>query len=142
LIHPIVNVRAIVVERTFWEKVTILHHEANRPEASSLPLRYSRHYYELAMLASSNIKDSALSKIELLKEVIEFKQKFYPRVWAKYEECLAGKLKLIPAEIRFKELKQDYLSMRVMIFGSYPEFNKIINILDSLEQKINLLLKT
>ena len=30
-------------ERTFWEKATILHHEANRPEHLDMPQRYSRH---------------------------------------------------------------------------------------------------
>jgi len=73
------NVKAILGERTFWEKATILHHEANRPEDSKLPLRYSRHYYDLAMLTLSSIKYAALEQANLLKDVIEFKQKFYPR---------------------------------------------------------------
>ena len=33
----------VAPERTFWEKATILHHEANRPESSEMPQRYSRH---------------------------------------------------------------------------------------------------
>ena len=37
----------VAPERTFWEKATILHHEANRPESSEMPQRYSRHYYDL-----------------------------------------------------------------------------------------------
>ena len=28
-----IEVRTVLPERTFWEKATILHHEANRPEA-------------------------------------------------------------------------------------------------------------
>lgn len=34
---------AVTPERTFWEKATILHQEANRPEGSRVPKRYSRH---------------------------------------------------------------------------------------------------
>ncbi|MHB8252734.1 MAG: nucleotidyl transferase AbiEii/AbiGii toxin family protein [Acidiferrobacter sp.] len=41
-------VRAIHAERTFWEKATILHHEAYRPDGNQQPSRYSRHYYDLA----------------------------------------------------------------------------------------------
>jgi hypothetical protein len=36
-----------------WEKATILHAEAYRPESKKLPLRYSRHYYDLAMMAGA-----------------------------------------------------------------------------------------
>ena len=32
-----------VVEKDFWEKITILHHEAHRPEGNSQPDGYSRH---------------------------------------------------------------------------------------------------
>lgn len=34
-------------ERTFWEKATILHQEANRPSEKPMPSRYSRHYYDM-----------------------------------------------------------------------------------------------
>ena len=63
-------------ERTFWEKATILHHEANRPENLSMPGRYSRHYYDLYCIAHSDIKESAYSNIALLKRVTDFKMKF------------------------------------------------------------------
>jgi hypothetical protein len=35
-------VKVIKAERTFWEKATILHHEAHRPEGNAQPPRYSR----------------------------------------------------------------------------------------------------
>ena len=53
---PQVSVTALTAERTFWEKVTILHQEAHRPEIKSMPDRCSRHYYDLAMLASSSVQ--------------------------------------------------------------------------------------
>lgn len=135
------NVKAIIAERTFWEKATILHHEANRPEDSKLPLRYSRHYYDLAMLTLSDIKHTALEQVDLLKNVVEFKQKFYPRTWAKYDECLIGKLKLTPPDYRISGLNADYKQMRTMIFGDYPEFNEILSILHKLEDEVNKLNK-
>lgn len=140
--NPICNVKAIVAQRTFWEKATILHHEANRPRESTLPLRYSRHYYDMAMLASSSIKDIAINDIQLLKDVVEFKQKFYPRDWARYDYCLTGNLKLVPPEYRFESLQDDYGDMRAMIFGRYPNFNEIISTLSNLEVLINSLVIT
>lgn len=38
-----VSVRTTTPERTFWEKATILHHEANRPDDLPVPPRFSRH---------------------------------------------------------------------------------------------------
>lgn len=131
------NINVIVAERTFWEKATILHHEVNRPHDSKLLLRYSRHYYDLAMLALSDIKLNALNQLDLLINVIEFKQKFYPRPWAKYEQILENNLKLIPNEDRIADLIKDYKEMRAMIFGNYPKFEEILEILSQLEQEIN-----
>lgn len=79
------SVKVVKAERTFWDKATILHHEAHRPDNSSMPIRYSRHYYDLAKLADSEIKTSALADTELLTSVVEFKQQFYPRGWARYD---------------------------------------------------------
>ena len=52
--QPTTSVLTVTPERTFWEKATILHQEANRPERLEMPLRYSRHYYDLYRMANSN----------------------------------------------------------------------------------------
>lgn len=130
-------VNTIVAKRTFWEKATILHHEANRPKESLMPTRYSRHYYDLAMMANSNVKDDALSDLKLLENVVEFKQKFYPRTWAKYEDATPGTLKLLPPEFRLDSLGKDYKAMQNMIFDKNLTFDEIIDILRNLENEIN-----
>ena len=84
--NPNCSVRAIDAERTFWEKATILHHESNRPENSIVPARYSRHYYDLYLMAAEeSLRNIALENLNLLRSVVEFKNKFYPRGWAKYD---------------------------------------------------------
>jgi len=133
------KVRAVLAERTFWEKATILHQQANRSEEKLMPLRYSRHYYDLAMMAKSKVKKNALSDFELLKSVVEFKQRFYTCNWAKYEEATPGTLKLLPPEYRNKELIKDYKSMQNMIFGTIISFDEILTILNELEIEINSL---
>jgi len=136
--NPTCQVSTIVAERTFWEKATILHQEANRAAEKKIPLRHSRHYYDLAMMASSDVKKKALSNMELLEGVVVFKQRFYSSAWAKYEDAKVGTLKLLPPEARYKELKEDYASMRNMIFDKYIEFDEIMSILRDLENEINL----
>ena len=135
--QPSCEVPTILAERTFWEKGTILHHEANRPKGSLQPQRYSRHYYDLAMMAESSIKSRALERLDLLEHVVTFKKRFYPRGWADYDAAKPGTLKLLPSKEIEKTLRQDYRDMRSMIYGNYPEFDAILETLKNLEDEIN-----
>lgn len=132
-------VQAIRAERTFWEKATILHHEANRPEDSQQPLRYSRHYYDLAMMTASPVKDKALADLALLADVVAFKKRFYPRGWAQYDQAKPGTFKLIPPGHVLTAVAKDYAQMRNMIYGHYPDFDEIVAMLQHLEGEINAL---
>lgn len=124
-------------ERTFWEKVTILHHEANRPKNSPMPQRYSRHYYDLYCIAHSENKDFAFNDINLLQKVVAFKMKFYPRKWARYEEAVPGTIKLVPPSYRLNDLRTDYEDMSEMMFGQYPSFDDLMDYIQILENEIN-----
>lgn len=124
-------------ERTFWEKVTILHREAMRtPERGPIQSRYSRHYYDLWCMIEAGTKDAALEKAELLDEVVRFKRKFYRCSWAKYEKAKIGEISLMPPECSFKALYDDYKHMQNMIFGSKPPFEEILAAIASLELEL------
>lgn len=126
-------------ERTFWEKATILHHEAHRPENSVMPSRYSRHYYDLYRLAHSDVKEKAFLKVALLQKVVDFKKKFYPRGWAKYDEAKPGTFRLNPPAHSKKKLESDYKTMKEMIYGDYPDFETLMQYIEQLENEINAL---
>jgi len=131
------EVIALKAERTFWEKATILHQEANRSKDRPFPLRFSRHYYDLAMLAQSRFRDNALQDYDLLDAVAQHKKLFFRCAWAKYEEARPGTLRLIPPDFRLPELKKDYDKMQIMIFDKSPSFKEIMDILLELESTIN-----
>ena len=133
--EPECQVIATSAERTFWEKSTILHQQAHRTGA--MPLRYSRHYYDLYKLAASPVSTSAIADLQLLRDVVAFKQRFYPSGWARYEDAVPGSFKLIPADAHLAELRRDYSGMEVMIHGKMPDFDQIIDALRSLEEQIN-----
>lgn len=130
-------VRAIEAKRTFWEKATILHHEAHRPEESSVPSRYSRHYYDLYLMSRTDVKSQALDDLALLEEVVDFKTRFYPRGWARYDLAKPGSIKLVPPDRILAEIEKDYAAMQEMIFGRRPDFDEIMKGLSQLEQEIN-----
>ncbi len=133
--EPECQVIATSAERMFWEKATILHQQAHRTGA--MPLRYSRHYYDLYKLAASPVLTSAIAELQLLRDVVAFKQRFYPSGWARYEDAVPGSFKLIPADAHLAELRRDYSGMEVMIHGKMPDFDQIIDALRSLEEQIN-----
>jgi hypothetical protein len=133
------TVQTVAAERTFWEKATILHHEANRPVDSRMPMRYARHYYDLFRMALTPIKDLAFAQLELLQKVVDFKNKFYPRSWAEYEKAVQGTLKLVPPNYRLSELEADYNATKGMLFGEIPSFKEIIGFLGNLEREFNKL---
>jgi hypothetical protein len=136
--NPTCEVVAIAAERTFWEKATILHQEAHRP--ALVPPRYSRHYYDLYKLAVSPVRDAALMQVGLLGDVVEFKQRFYPSKWARYDLAVPGTIKLLPAKPeQLQDLERDYQEMQVMLFGDRPEFRAILDVLRELESQINAL---
>ena len=130
-------VLTVAPERTFWEKATILHHEANRPESLEMPQRYSRHYYDLYRMSMTPVKEAAFARVELLKTVADFKMKFYPRSWAKYQEAVPGTLKLVPPKYRFAALAADYEAMKDMLYGDVPMFETVISAIGELEQEIH-----
>ena len=132
-----VSVPTILAERTFWEKVTILHQEHHRPTSLNVPARYSRHYYDLYMMAQSTCAANAIKDIALLKQVVDFKKKFYPRAWARYDIAVPGTIELLPAPHSQRPLSADYAAMKNMIFGIYPSWEDIIKSLTELQTQIN-----
>lgn len=130
-------VRVITAERTFWEKATILHCEAHRPSDNPQPPRYSRHYYDIAKMAESQVKHAALADMALLANVVEFKERFYPRGWARYDLARPGTFRLVPEGHVLAAVRTDYRSMANMIFGSIPEFDDMMTTLTKLQDEIN-----
>jgi hypothetical protein len=132
-----VAVVALLAKRTFWEKATILHAEYYRPPDKALPDRYSRHYYDVAMMAQGKIRAEALSDLDLLAQVVRHKETFYPSGWAHYELARPGSLCLVPREERLAALERDYRNMGVMIFGEPPAFDSTMETLAALERDMN-----
>lgn len=132
-----ISVMALLAKRTFWEKATILHAEYHRPSDKALPDRYSRHYYDVAMMAEGKIAAEALADKELLAQVVKHKETFYPSGWARYGLARPGSLRLVPPESRVTVLEQDYKKMSVMIFAEQPAFGWVLDRLAALEKDIN-----
>ena len=133
---PSTQILTVAPERTFWEKVTILHKEAFRSN-DKFPPRYSRHYYDLYCMDKTTIKERAYSDLKLLERVVRFKDRFYPAGSAHYELAKPGTMRLTPTESCLGILQDDYKHMRNMVFGELPTFENLMLCIQRLEQEIN-----
>jgi len=134
--RPSTEVRTVDAKRTFWEKATILHDVAHR---TTLPSRYSRHFYDLYQLSLSDIKTNAFDDVRLLKKVADFKSKFYRSNRARYDQATPKEILLIPSEIIIEQLEKDYEAMKSMIYGEVIPFETILGGLDKLLKEIRVL---
>ena len=137
--HTETEVLTVDAERTFWEKITILHKIANFPEGKALPLRYARHLYDVYCMGHSDIKNSAFARKELLEKDILFKQKFYYSKGAHYETATLRGIMLIPKGSLIPALRADYKAMENMIYGEVPVFDDILTYLYNLQTEIHSL---
>jgi predicted nucleotidyltransferase component of viral defense system len=135
--HPSCDLKVLAVERTFWEKATILHAEYYRPLTSVPQDRLSRHHYDFFELIRKGVAARATKQLDLLHRVAQHKSLFFKSAWAKYGEATKGTLRIAPPELRFDALRQDYGKMQEMFFGEAPAFGAIIAALKQWESEFN-----
>ena len=132
-----VDVRTLGIERTFWEKATILHMLFHQDAQKPLADRMSRHYYDMAQLIRHDAKARAMAGLDLLDEVGHYKSVFFKAAWARYEDAKPGSLRLLPNETLKTALRRDYAGMREMIMGDAPSFDDVLSTIARLEAEIN-----
>jgi len=134
--EPHVNVWVLDVQRTFWEKATILHAVACSGQLGQSE-RQSRHYADLARLAASAEGPRAVLNTQLLIDVAAHKASYFPKASAKYELARPGTLRLSPPEHLVPALRADYESMREMFISDPPSFAHVLEEIAALELGIN-----
>lgn len=131
------DVVALEIERTFWEKATILHAESHRPEDKPTPDRFSRHYADTVALALHPDGKRAIHLDEMRTRVVDWKSRFFGSSWARYDLAVPGSFRLVPSEVRVDALRQDYQEMRDMYLVEPLTFEDVVDHLVDLQAEIN-----
>lgn len=131
------EVVALEVERSFWEKATILHAEYHRPADKPMPDKFSRHYADTAALARHPAASQAIDQHDLRERVVAWKGQFFGSSWANYDQAKPGTFRLLPTAGRLPALRRDYEAMRDMYLSEPPSFDDVLATLADLEQRIN-----
>ena len=131
------EVGALEVERSFWEKATILHTEFHRHADKPTPDRFSRHYADTAALAKHAAASKAVDDHALRNRVAQWKSQFFGSSWAKYDQAKPGTFRLVPPPERLSALRRDYQAMQDMYLSEPASFDDILVVLSELEKRIN-----
>lgn len=135
------DIRTVTAERTFWEKVLILHGWKSRYMDAGQSVDEaelaSRHYYDVAKLSESEQGRSAVEDLALLDAVRHHNQLMFPQPWKKFEEARAGSFRVSPEGQLLEDIKRDYEKMRSMILGEGLPFEDVAERISRLEEQLN-----
>ena len=135
------DIRVIAPERTYWEKLLILHGVyCGYRDAERLPADrdgISRHYYDVAMITATETGRSALSDIDLLDAVRSHNLTAFRQAWKRFEEAIPGSVRLVPQPDLRTVIERDYGAMQGMILGDVPDFGWVMEQLRYAEATIN-----
>lgn len=122
------TVKTIRPEKTFLEKLILLHEEFSKPIEKIRYHRMSRHLYDIGEIITTNFGIKALKDKELFKQIISHRKVFTPIKTVDYEKLEINNLKVIPTKEFFSKYENDYIEMQEnMIYGESMPFKSLIN---------------
>jgi Nucleotidyl transferase AbiEii toxin, Type IV TA system len=131
------RVTALELQRTFWEKATILHAEHHRPVDQAMPDRYARHYSDMVRLLAHPSAPAMVADHATCARVVKWKGLVFARQSARYDLAKPGTFRLIPADGRVAALARDYAQMRAMFIAPPADFSTVLAQLAAAERSIN-----
>ncbi|WP_109438540.1 nucleotidyl transferase AbiEii/AbiGii toxin family protein [Aquimarina sp. AU119] len=128
-------VNATNPQKTFLEKLILLHEEFQKPPEKIRHLRMSRHFYDLGQILNSEYGQAALKNTSLFKSIIVHRSVLTPMKTIDYEGLTMHNLNIIPPEEHLENYKSDYKEMQnSMIHGESLDFDVLLkNIINELK---------
>ena len=127
-------------ERTFLEKVMLLHEEFAKPSEEVRTARMSRHLYDLERMLHTDIAERALKDEHLYRTILVHRRKFIGLKGFDYDTLYPQSLSLeIPADV-LPLWRKDYENMQSsMIYGESVSFDELLEEIRQLNDRIRQL---
>lgn len=133
--------RTVDPERTFWDKVVILHGLRRwfdkRGELRGGRQGVSRHYYDLHQLAATPVGAAAIPETALGADCVAHARMFFNPPDFDLASAEPGSFALAPHDEMIEQLRVDCRAMQGMIFGDPPNFEAVLDGIASLETRLN-----
>ncbi len=130
---PIVN-----PERTFLEKIFLLHEEFQRPDEKIRVERLSRHLYDIEKLSKTEYAKTALQNANLYQTIVSHRKQYAQFAGVDFEKHRPSNINFIPPIKLLPLWEADYKEMQEnMIYGETLTFANLIKTLSQLQTQIN-----
>jgi Nucleotidyl transferase AbiEii toxin, Type IV TA system len=136
----VVGVTTIDPERTFLDKVLILHglpifFEKNKRLYGAGQV--SRHYYDIHRMVGEPIGKKACTDAALIEDCVNHARIFFNRRHTGLEHVKRGAFRLTPSGDIVDILRREYAAMATMIFGDVPDFRVVLDSVATAETWLN-----
>ena len=138
--EPKFMVRAVLPERTFLEKVFLLHEVFAKPKDLIRVERMSRHMYDIGQMLKTPIAECAINNADLYRQVVEHRRTFIGLRGFDYDTLYPATLNIVPPVSIAEQWKADYENMRMhMIYGESVPFDELVGNLKELNDRVKKL---
>ena len=128
----------VLPQRTFLEKIFLLHEEFSQETKKIRIDRLSRHLYDLEKLMDTEHGINALKNTELYSNIVSHREKFNPLRGLDYANDIPSKISIVPPEDVLKDYERDYEAMSsFMIYGESLKFDRLMKRILELQTRIN-----
>ena len=129
------TVNATSPQKTFLEKLMLLHEEFQKPKEKMRHLRMSRHFYDIGQILDSDYGVKALKNTTLFESIIAHRSVLTPIKTTDYNGLTLKNLNIIPPDDLLENYKSDYKGMQdSMIHGESLDFDTLLkNIINELK---------
>lgn len=135
-----IEIPAVNPERTFLEKIFLLHEEFQKPIEKIRGDRLSRHLYDIEKLMDTEFADEAFKDKKLYYTIVEHRKMITSLRGINYDLHTHDKVSFIPPDDILGDWEKDYKTMQEsMIYGTSLAFDQLISKLKLLNKKINSL---
>lgn len=135
-----ITIPTVNPQRTFLEKIFLLHEEFQLPVEKIKVERKSRHLYDLEKLMDTKYGLAALQNKELYNIIVEHRRKLTPLRGIDYDNHTPDKINPIPPEPIIGRWAKDYAIMQEsMLYNSSLPFEKLMDRVRELKARINKL---
>jgi len=133
-----ITVPCVNPERTFLEKLFLLHEEFQKPDDEIRVDRLSRHLYDVEMLMRTEYAEIALANKELYNDIIEHRSIYTKISNIDYNGHQHKSLNPLPPDTVIENWRKDYQRMQEeMIYGASLPFDKLMERIKELKERIN-----
>lgn len=137
----VADVVTVDPERTFWDKVVIVHGLRRWFETRGVlrggGQRVTRHYYDLYRLLDAEAGRAAVADLALGEDCVAHARMFFNSPDLDLATAAPGTFALTPTTKMMEPLTRDYVAMSGMIFGEVPPLAKVIAAVAALEARLN-----